>query len=274
MGYLRLGERAHAEAQLLERQSRARTGRWAPRRSLFVAAGDERSRSSPGRPRQAQDGFDWLWLLDDGTLPRPDALERMREAESHLSTIERPSILASKVVWTDGSLHPINTPTARPLLTHEIASLHESGVTGGGLVPIRSASFVSIMVHRDAVARHGLPYRQFVIWNDDLEFAGRVLKSETGYLVLESVAEHHTKVAYSVWKTVGPRFYFEVRNKLLVAKSSSFTFGEKVKLLRVLQHDIRWYLRFNSFSRVALKSVLIGAFDGLRTPLQPPDRPR
>src|SRR3712207_5668423 len=55
-------------------------------------------------------GVDWLWVMDDDTIPAPDALELLLDAPAHLDGLPPPALLASKVLWTDGRLHPMNWP--------------------------------------------------------------------------------------------------------------------------------------------------------------------
>src|SRR5699024_2852312 len=54
---------------------------------------------------------DWVWVMDDDTVPRPGALHAL------LSALEaspvRLSVLSSRAVWTDGRDHPMNTQRTR-----------------------------------------------------------------------------------------------------------------------------------------------------------------
>ena len=55
---------------------------------------------------------DWIWIMDDDTIPTATALEALvRAAEDYPGT---PALLASKAVWTDGAEHPMNRPRTRP----------------------------------------------------------------------------------------------------------------------------------------------------------------
>src|SRR5437867_8578812 len=54
-------------------------------------------------------GHEWLWLMDDDTVPSPTALERLLDARDRASALGQPPLLlASRVLWTDGRLHPMN----------------------------------------------------------------------------------------------------------------------------------------------------------------------
>jgi len=137
-----------------------------------------------------------------------------------------------------------------------------------GLMLIRTGSFASILVHRDALAEYGLPHGEWFIWNDDFEYTARVLRTGTGYLVPASVVEHRTPAPYTPYQDQGPRFYYEVRNKLLMLRGDSWTTKEKLQLLQAHVRTIWHFLRASPRRGVALLTVLRGLRDGLlgRTP--------
>ncbi|HEX6568945.1 MAG TPA: glycosyltransferase, partial [Acidimicrobiales bacterium] len=97
---------------------------------------------------------DLVWLLDDDTVPTPTAAAELVAAWStYHGPGGRPAVLASRVVWTDGRDHPMNTPRRKPGASRaEVAAARSVGA-----VPIRSASFVSIMCDADVVGERGLP---------------------------------------------------------------------------------------------------------------------
>ncbi len=55
------------------------------------------------------DGADLVWLMDDDTVPAPNALAELLEARSRYGP-GVPALMASRVQWTDGRYHPMNTP--------------------------------------------------------------------------------------------------------------------------------------------------------------------
>ena len=81
-------------------------------------------------------------------------------------------------------------------------------------MPVRSASFVSLLVDSEAVRAVGLPEADFFLWNDDFEFSTRLLRDRVGLYCPASVVEHRTKAFGSTDLDPGDRFYFEVRNKV------------------------------------------------------------
>ncbi|MEO8329954.1 MAG: glycosyltransferase, partial [Candidatus Nanopelagicales bacterium] len=55
------------------------------------------------------DAAEWVWLMDDDTVPTHDALQHLVAAQQDCPG-RRPALVASRVVWTDGKDHPMNTP--------------------------------------------------------------------------------------------------------------------------------------------------------------------
>lgn len=158
---------------------------------------------------------DLVWLMDDDTVPTETALEALLGArDAYTGDV---TAMASRVVWTDGSDHPMNTPRSRPGASPaELARARAAGA-----MPVRSMSFVSMLVDARAVREHGLPVSDFFIWNDDFEYSTRLLRRGTGLYVPGSVVEHRTARLVGTDHDPGPRFYYEVRNKVWTFTRSS-----------------------------------------------------
>ena len=91
------------------------------------------------------DGADLIWVMDDDTMPEPGALLALLEARRSQPG-RPPALVASRVIWTDGRAHPMNTPRAKPFAS----KAERVAAAAGGCTAIRSASFVSVLV--DAAA--------------------------------------------------------------------------------------------------------------------------
>jgi GT2 family glycosyltransferase len=161
-------------------------------------------------------GADLIWLLDDDTVPEPGALRAMLEARGHRAA-QPPVLIASRVVWTDGRAHPMNTPRPKPFMS----TAERQAAGEAGCMPIRSASFVSILVDAEACRRRGLPQAGYFLWNDDFEFTTRLLRGGAGWLCPASVAVHKTATFGSTDADPGPRFFYEVRNKVWTLRASA-----------------------------------------------------
>lgn len=157
---------------------------------------------------------DFVWVMDDDTIPSSTALAALLDV--HAASREAPAILASRVVWTDGVDHPMNTPRRKPFAS----SSERRDAEAVGAIPVRSASFVSILVAASAVKADGPPIAEYFIWNDDFEFTARILKHRRGLFVPSSVVLHKTKARADTDVDPGERFYYEVRNKLWLFRQS------------------------------------------------------
>lgn len=157
---------------------------------------------------------DWVWLMDDDTIPTPTALaELLTAAEAYPG---QPALLASRAVWRDGTEHPMNRPRTRPGL----ARRYHDAAAASGARQIRTASFVSVLIDARAVREDGLPRAAYFLWNDDFEFTARILRRRVGLYVPGSVVRHLTKALGSSDADPGDRFRFETRNKVWTFRDS------------------------------------------------------
>jgi len=211
---------------------------------------------------------DLVWLMDDDTVPEPGALQALLDArERHPAYPARPpALLASRVVWTDGRAHPMNTPRAKPFA----GRAEREAAAAAGCVPIRSASFVSVLVDAGVCRERGLPQADYFLWNDDFEFTTRVLRGNVGLLCPASTVVHKTAVFGATDSDPGQRFFYEVRNKIWTLR----TRAPLAPLERVLYAGStlrRWARTFaKSRDRRALGQCLIkGAAAGVRSSPRP-----
>jgi rhamnopyranosyl-N-acetylglucosaminyl-diphospho-decaprenol beta-1,3/1,4-galactofuranosyltransferase len=199
---------------------------------------------------------DWIWVMDDDTVPTASALSEMLGTIDGYPGTDLVAV-GSRVVWTDGSEHPMNTPRANPFAKAEEKSRAEVVRS----LPVRSLSFVSSMYRADVVQRLGYPIVDYFLWNDDFEFSSRILRHGRGLSVPASVVVHKTKALASTDVDPGPRFRLEVRNKIwLFRASAALRPGEKA--IYAGASIRRWFRTFlRSSDRVTLRE---GLFTGLR----------
>ena len=209
-------------------------------------------------------GADWLWLMDDDTVPEPGALPAMLAAVARYPG-RQPSLLASRVVWTDGRDHPMNTP--RPW--RFAGRKGRQAAAAVGCLPVRSASFVSLLVRAADCRVAGLPRADFFLWNDDFDFTTRLLRGRIGLACPASVVVHKTAVFGGTETATGDRFYYEVRNKIWTFRSDGLAVPER--LLFAASTLRRWLRTYaGSADRGALRSALRrGIIAGITTAPRP-----
>ena len=156
-------------------------------------------------------GADLIWVMDDDTIPERAALAALLGARHRYeASADAPALVASRVIWTDGRDHPMNTPRERP----RVSRAQRSAATAAGCMAIRSASFVSLLLDADTVRERGLPIADYFLWNDDFEFTTRLVRGGSGLFCPGSVVVHKTRTFGSTDADPGERFFYEVRNKV------------------------------------------------------------
>jgi rhamnopyranosyl-N-acetylglucosaminyl-diphospho-decaprenol beta-1,3/1,4-galactofuranosyltransferase len=178
-----------------------------------------------------QAGHDWFWCLDDDTIARPDALERLTACPYFKE--EWTGFLASLVLWTDGSPHRMNN--SDPVAVCDWAHT----VLADRCVRLGSSSFVSLLASRPAVAKVGLPIRDMFLWGDDVEFSSRIARHFKCYGVLDSIVVHKTAAnANAFMERVSPadavKYCYGVRNAIFIARTGGGSFFQRA--FRVASH--------------------------------------
>lgn len=213
------------------------------------------------------DGADLVWLMDDDTVPEPGALDELIAAQRHYPG-SPPAVVASRVVWTDDREHPMNTPRRKPFVRRAELRLADEI----GCVPIRSASFVSVLIDAAAARRFGTPVADYFIWNDDFEYTTRLIRHAPGLLCPGSTVVHKTKTFGGADTDPGERFFYEVRNKIwTLTRSRSLSPLERALYTgATLRRWARTFAR-SSDRRTLTRALRRGLVAGLRGGPRPND---
>ena len=213
------------------------------------------------------DDADLVWLMDDDTVPEPGALDELLAAHDSYPG-STPAVVASRVVWIDDREHPMNTPRRKPFVRR--AELRRADDVG--CVPIRSASFVSVLIDAAHARRLGAPIADYFLWNDDFEYTTRLLRRAPGLLCPASTVVHRTKTFGGADADPGERFFYEVRNKLwTLSRSRCLSPVERVLYTGATVR--RWIRTFvgSSDRRTLFRALRRGLAAGLRHGPRPND---
>jgi GT2 family glycosyltransferase len=165
---------------------------------------------------------DWIWLMDDDTIPHLDALEQLETALNKVGkNQDKVGFLSSSVHWTDGKTHEMNQTY---LLEDKKKLADFSFAAEAGLPLIQFGTFVSMLLSAKAVEKVGLPIKEYFIWCDDVEFSKRIINSGmAGLAVKNSLITHETPTNHqssvfidphsSIWK-----FGYGLRNELFTKR--------------------------------------------------------
>ena len=212
---------------------------------------------------------DWVWVMDDDTIPTENCLEELLNGNLIISKNRKDNrqvaYLASAIYGAEGEYMNVPEISMKPSnngYPYWYNSLSE------GIVNISSASFVSILIKKDAILRCGLPCKDFFIWGDDTEYNLRLFNYfGEGFFVGKSIAIHKrlgAKVLNIEYETNPNRidmFHYYYRNRII-----DFHYYQKKNrplydMLRAILLGIRYLRKPNGF-RMA-KAVIKGHWEGI-----------
>lgn len=159
--------------------------------------------------------FDLVWIMDDDTIATEEALSKLIKGINKLKSKGRDvGFVASNVLFKDNKPCLMNIP-----------KLYEewNEFAADNLIRLEYASFVSVLITRQAIEAVGLPISEFFIWGDDVEYTSRILKNFEGYMVSDSIVYHYMNEnnRIDIIKTeperVG-RYFYEYRNSYFINK--------------------------------------------------------
>lgn len=131
--------------------------------------------------------YDWIWIMDDDTIPKEEALEELIKSVDILKN-EKVSFLCSKVIGLNKEEMNI------PLVSDRIAKNGYSiwmKYLDKSIVEVRAATFVSLLIKTEAIKKVGLPWKNFFLWGDDIEYTLRLTKYfGQGYCIGKSIVVH------------------------------------------------------------------------------------
>lgn len=177
-----------------------------------------------GMKRSLEYNPDWVWVMDDDTVPTLDCLEQLINA--HIETYnpsEKVSFYASCIYGMNNE--SMNVPDVDVSATQNGYADWYTKLSKG-MIKIAAATFVSLLINGDAIRTCGLPCRDFFIWGDDTEYTTRITRNYgPAYMVGKSVAIHKRKNAKSLSiynednKARLKMHYYKTRNNLLVTSA-------------------------------------------------------
>lgn len=128
-------------------------------------------------------GYEYLWLMDDDTIPQQDALEMLLDSKNKLK--DKFGFLSGNVLWKDGTPCLMNKQKKYNKVVDIINSKDD-------LIAVTQATFVSLFVSADVIKKVGLPIKEFFIWGDDVEFTRRIsiIHKYPCYCVKNSIVKH------------------------------------------------------------------------------------
>ncbi|MCD8219670.1 MAG: glycosyltransferase family 2 protein [Ruminococcus sp.] len=165
---------------------------------------------------------DWIWIMDDDTIPSNNALSEFCNALKVLEK-EKVSFLASSVFGPKGE--PMNVPELDNRRSdNEYQDWYK--YLDDGLLKIEDATFVSLLINKNAMEQVDYPYKEFFIWGDDKEYTLHLSRFYgPAYMVGKSIVTHKKVITkrISIENATDPKrieqYYYNYRNILVNTKT-------------------------------------------------------
>ena len=194
---------------------------------------------------------DFTWLMDDDVIPDADALEHLLRGDAALAVQGvTPSYLISRARANSGELTDVPDVDRRP---NRIGFPNWAMLLDRGLVPTRGATFVSILIPRATVERHGFPLPDMYMWGEDREYTVRISRDMPGFLVGGSTVLHAraTEGQLDIRTEINPEriryHYFMVRNTTFTTlryerkRQLVYLLARQARLAGSMLRRGRWY---------------------------------
>ena len=169
-----------------------------------------------GMKYAAENGFDYVWVMDDDVECYPNSLEVLMSVASANPDI---GFLCSRVFASDGStlmnVPIIDNKGRNGAYPNWLKRIDEN------LIGIKSATFVSVLIPVSHIIELGLPIKEYFIWGDDTEYTIRISRNYNCYLVYNSIVIHKRAMAQAMdfMAEKDPKrvdnYYYNLRNNFV-----------------------------------------------------------
>lgn len=209
-----------------------------------------------GMRKAVELGYEYVWVMDDDTLPSPESHQKLLEADTELEG--KYGFLSSRVIWTDNS--PCNMNIQKITKWKKLTNFEN-------FQSVQYASFVSLFLKSETIRRFGLPIKEFFIWSDDWEFTRRISKQVKSYYIPSSVVTHACKsnVGADI-VTADPdridRFRYLYRNDVILYRLDGFD-GFFYLAIRTVKHILNILIKSNN-KCIKIKLMIKSLNEGLR----------
>ena len=160
------------------------------------------------------DGYDWIWCMDDDVYPEPDCLENLLKQDDENVGILCPLRKRDGQVFVS-EVRRFNL--SNPFKSLHVNSLKPEDIKGKDYVTIEGIAFEGPLIKREVVRQIGLPNKDLFLLYDDSDYGYRAVLA--GYqirLVTKAVLNKElffanedrvTQVQKGKWK-----LYYHIRN--------------------------------------------------------------
>lgn len=204
-----------------------------------------------------ENGYEWIWCMDDDGRPAPDALEKLIAFES-----KKPCVLNALVLDKD---NPEN-------IVFKAAQYSSYSQIKEPLIINAASFFNATLLHYDVVKKVGLPLKDLTIWGDETEYYNRITFKNKFPIYTVAASHHFHPAQYQVfykkeWDVnTDWKIFFYIRNKSFAFasryQSSLISFLKYIFFLIAFAGTIIVYQKKKKWAKFRLLKV--AGLDGVR----------
>lgn len=204
-------------------------------------------------------GCDFMWLMDDDTIPYENSLQELINANKILD--EEYGFLSSTALWKDGKPCKMNKQKSTKDWYDYSQNLKD------GILKTYYATFVSFFIKTEVVKKEGFPIKDFFIWGDDVEYTNRLSKKYNCYIAARSQVLHKTNnnvgsnIAIDDEKRI-ERYKYAYRNEMFIARKNGLK-GILRQNAKIILHLCRVIFKSKKSRLRKLKIILSGSIKGI-----------
>ena len=219
-----------------------------------------------GVRQAAKKNCDYVWLMDDDTIPNSTALKELLIAAEQLKSF---GFLSSHALWTDGSTCSMNVQRKNIFRSLKAKEFKQK------MIPVEYATFVSLFIPMAVVREVGAPIGDFFVWGDDWEYTRRISKKHKSYVVINSKVIHKmsTNNGGDISKELPERLQrqkYGYRNISYICRMEGFK-GRIYHCLKILKDITKIIFKSESDKKERIGIIICGIKEGRK--FNPPIKP-
>jgi rhamnopyranosyl-N-acetylglucosaminyl-diphospho-decaprenol beta-1,3/1,4-galactofuranosyltransferase len=196
-----------------------------------------------GMKRAYEEGYEWIWVLDDDTIPEATTLFFLLEGAKRYNLD-----IASPIAVSYDDPEKLACPLLnRGMLTYDWRSVLQNEPRLG-----QNLLFLGVLLNRCVVERVGLPDPRLFIRGDEVEYNRRILRAGLRTAILPWVRVKHPSFSGELFFLLGRRFvvgysgsqvkdFYNFRNRMYIFRKHS-RFWPFWVLLEVIRHALFFLL--------------------------------
>lgn len=212
-----------------------------------------------GMKKAVELGYEYIWIMDDDTIPYKDSLKELMNADNTLQG--NYGYLSSIALWKDGTPCKMNRQKVNKDWYEEAQLLKKS------LIRTYYSTFVSFFLKASIIKKVGFPIKEFFIWGDDVEYSNRISKQYSCYIVGNSQVLHSTNnnegsnIAKDDEKRIS-RYKYAYRNEMYIAKKNGIK-GICRQFAKIMLHIVRVLIYSKGHKLRKIGIILGSSFKGI-----------